>query len=603
MLERKAMFAMMAMAAIAPAFAQDRATTPGAAIAAETSRYRFDLGRTYFPSPEAEVAARIQVLSAAQDLAARAPRIEKSAELLAALEADDRVHRLFRRHDLYLFWRFATDTRRQGEVRAADELRSTVRGARQALRRAVAAMDASWIAAAIGEQPRLARYAFLIETIRREAPYLLGPEQQAVVSALGPLLVASDYPSIVNELDFATVEAGGERLRVGRDQSRIETHSDSAIRQEGSRLLFAGYSARRDLFAHMLVRTIQGADALARLRGHRSAVEEAAFEAYVTPAHYEAVLAAVARHGAAYKQWQRRVTAAFAGTAQWSPSAATSAIVESAGALGPLYQREFANLLDPRNGRADIAGGDHRLPAAGTASVYPTGNSGIYMQAFQGSMLDLIILAHEGGHAVQAQLLFLSRVPIAYAAGPGYFTESFGRFQELLLLDHLHRTAREPARRRAFRDALAARMLSIFPSAEEASVELTIQRGVAAGTIRAADDLDAATAAAGAPYSLEYQRSPERRGLWMISEGYFMAPMQELNDAYASLLAVRYFALYRRDPADFRKAYIGLLAAGHDAAPEVLLRRHLGIDFMAPDFASGTMTALLAEVGTLYDGG
>ena len=587
---------VMSMAAL-DAAAQPAETTP---IRAEAQLYRFDLERNFFAGPEAEVAERPALVREADALASLAARIETPADLLAAFEADDRVQRRFRRHDLYLFLRFAIDIRREEGLRAADALRASVRAARQALRRAVTAREESWIAAALRDRPALSRYAFLIATIRREAPHLLGPEQQAVVSTLEPLLGAGDYPRIVNGLAFGTLQAEGRTLDAGRDRSEIAASASAEVRREGSGLLFAGYAAQRDLFAHMLVRTIGASDALARLRGHQSAQAEAAFDAYVTPAHYEALLAEIARHGDAYQQWQRRAANPLMGATRWRPAEAAAAIIASAAALGPAYQQEYAELLDPAHGRADLGGGDNRLPLMGTASVYPTGHSAIYMQDYGGTLLDLVVLAHEGGHAVQAQLMHRNRVPIAYAAGPGYFTESFGRFQELLLLDHLHRTARDPQSRATMRDALAARLMSVFPSAEEAAVELAIHKGIGDGRIRTADDLDAATAAAGAPYSIDYQRVPERRGLWMLSEGYFMAPMQELNDAYASLLSVRYYELWRRDPARFRTAYLALLSGGYDDEPGDLLRRHLGIDMMAPGFVAGTMTALQAEVALLY---
>jgi oligoendopeptidase F len=581
----------------ATAAGSQAATSP---VRLEAERYRFDLERNFFASPETEVAERPVLVREAAALRALASRIETPADLLAAFEADDRVQRRFRRHDLYLFLRFATDISREDGLRDADALRGTVRASRQALRRAVIARDDAWIAAALREQSGLARYAFFIATIRREAPHLLGSEQQGVVSALEPLLGAGDYPRIVNGLRFGTVEAEGRALDAGSDRAEIGASPSPQVRREGSRLLFAGYGAQRDLFAHLLVRTIAGSNALARLRGHASAEAEAAFDAYVTPEHYADLLAAVARHGDSYKQWQARAADPLAVALGWGPGEAAAAIVASAAALGPAYAREYAELLDPANGRADLAGGDRRLPMMGTASVYPTGRSAIYMQAFGGSLLELVVLAHEGGHAVQAQLMHRHGVPIAYAAGPGYFTESFGRFQELLLLDHLDRAARVPRDRTRLRDALAARLMSVFPSAEEAAVELAIHRGVSEGRIRTADDLDAATEAAGATYSIDYQRTPERRGLWMLSEGYFMAPMQELNDAYASLLAIRYFQLWRRDPARFRAGYLALLSGGYDDEPGDLLRRHLDIDMIAPGFVAETMAALQAEVAALY---
>lgn len=581
----------------APAFAAQPAPS---AIAEETRRYRFDLGRNFFASPAAEVAARPELEREIDALAALAARVETPADLLAALEADDRAHRLFRKHDLYLFLRFAVDIREEGGLEAGETLRLRLRAARQALRRVIAARDAQWMEAALRSEPRLGRYRFYMEAVRREAPHLLGAEQQAVVSALEPLLGAGDYPRIVNGLTFGSVRDGARLLHAQRDSAEITASPNEAVRREGGRLLIAGYAAQRDLFARMLVQVVQGSNALARLRGHDSAEAQAAFAAYVGTAHYESLLAEVARHGDTYKAWQRRVGDPFASAARWRPSEAAAAIAAAAAVLGPAYGQEFAELLDPANGRADLAGGDNRLPLMGTASVYPTGHSSIYMRDFQGTLLDLIVLAHEGGHAVQAQLMAHGNVPMAYAAGPGYFTESFGRFQELLLLEYLWRRAPSAELRGQLRDAFASRLLAVFPSGEEAAVELAIHKGVGEGRIRTADDLDAATAAAGAPYSLDYERIPERRGLWMMSEGYFMGPMQELDDAYASLLAVRYFQLYRRDPARFRTGYLALLSNGYDDAPAALLRRHLGIDLEAADFVAGTMAALRTEVDALY---
>jgi oligoendopeptidase F len=580
--------------------AQSPPVATQAAIEAEARQFRFDLERNFFASHEAEIADRAEVRRAADALTALAAGIDRPDELLAALEADDRLQRRFRRHDLYLFLRFAVDIRREADLAAADELRTSVRAARQALRRAVTALEPEWIAAATRSQPLLSGFAYMMASFGREAPHLLPSDRQSVVAALEPLLGAGDYPRIVNSLTFESLEVDGEALNAGRDRSRIDASPSPEIRRAGARLTLAGYARQRELFAHMLVHVVQGSNALARLRGHASAIDEAAFDAQVSAAGYQALLAEVARHGPAYRRWQERVANPMGSAARWTPSAAAALIVESARDLDPAYGREFADLLDRRNGRADLGGGDQRVPIMGTASVYPTGNSAIYMQSFQGTLLDLIVLAHEGGHAVQAELMEKAGVPMAYAAGPGYFTESFGRFQELLLLDRLHRTARDPQLRREMRDALAARLLSVFPSAEEASIELAIHRGVAEGRVRTADDLDAATAEAGAPYSLEYARVPERRGVWMLSEGYFMAPMQELNDAHASLLSVRYFQLYRRDPEAFRRAYLALLSGGYSDRPNELLLRHLGLDMMARGFAAETMSGLLRDVEALY---
>lgn len=575
------------------------AQTPPSTVAAEAAGYRFNLSNL-FPTSADEVARREEVLRQAAALNALTEKLQNSSDLLAAFETEDRMLRGFRRHDLYLFLRYATDIRREGDLSAADDLRRPIRAARQALHRAVLARGPAWVDAAFREEPELARYRFHVETLRRNAAHALDAEKELVVSALEPLFGSGDYPRIVSGLRFGTVEVGGRKLDANRDQDEIGASPSPEVRREGERLLFAGYGAQRDLLAYVLVRAIEGGNAVAQLRGHRSVAAEAAFSAYVTEENYDATLAEIARHAPAYKDWQRRRVDPLASAARWRPSEGATAIVASAGALGPEYQREFADLLARGKGRADLGAGENWLPLTGTASVYPVGTSAIYMQAYSGSLLDLIVLAHEGGHAVQAQLMFNAGVPMAYAAGPGYFTESFGRFQELLLLDRLHRTARNPAAKAQFRDALAARLMAVFPSAEEAAVERAIHKGVTDGTIRSADQIDSAALAAGSPLSVAYERAPERRGIWMMSEGYFMAPLQELNDVYASLLAVRYFALYRRDPQRFRAAYVALLSGGYDDEPRAMLARRLGVDMMSPGFAAETMASLQAEVSTLY---
>jgi oligoendopeptidase F len=587
--------ALLLLAASPPAAAPDPA-----AIAAQAQRYRFDLARNFFANPAAERAARSDVLSLAAETARLAGVVDSGETLFRAIEAEDSLRRRFRRHDLYHFLRYAVDIREEQGLRESAELRAVVVAARQALNRAVVELDAATLARFVAESPRLALYAHYVGTLRREARHALAPERQAAVDALEPLAGGGDYPRIVNALQFDRIEVDGRSLDVRRNQGEIAAHQSPEVRHEGARRLFAGYARQRELLALLLTRSVLAADALARLRGFGNALEAAAFDRGIDPASPRRILEAVTRHAPAYRQWQQRVTTPQAVPLRWLPDDAVRLIVGSAARLGPVYGREFADLLRAENGRADLAGGEHRLPIAGTASVYPTGVSAIYMGGYEGTLLDLIILAHEGGHAVQAQLMERARVPMAYAGGPGYLTESYGRFQELLLLDELRRSARTAEQRRTFGDALAWRLYAVFPSAEEASVELAIHDSVRERGARTADALDSATAEAGAPFNLEYERLPERRGLWMLSEGYYMAPLHEIDDLYASLLAVRYFRMHRRDPAGFRRRYLRLLARGYDDEAGTLVAQSLGFDFLAPGFAEETMEMLRQEVEALY---
>lgn len=589
----KAIF--FSVAALALLCAAGPALPDPQAIQSQAQRYRFNLALNFFATPQVEAGQRIALARDAAELERDAARIDSGVGLLRAIESEDAIRRRFRSHDLYQFLRYAVDIREGEGLRHAAELRAAIVSARRALGRTILDLPQDRLAGFVRAAPALGRYLFYIETLRREARLTLRPDLEAVAAALEPLAGGGDYPRIVNALEFGEIEVGGRRLHVRRDQNAIAADASEGVRREGVRRLFAGYGRERELLAFLLGRTVLAADATARLRGFAGALDQAAFERRIDADMPERMLAAIRAQAGDYRAWQQRVRDPQTVPARWLPDDGVRVVIESAASLGPAYRREFAALLNPANGRVDLAGGTNRLPIAGTASVYPTGASAIYLGGYSGVLLDLIVLAHEGGHAVQAQLMYRAGVPMAYAAGPGYLTESFGRFQELLLLDHLRRTARDPAQRQRFRDALSWRLYAVFPSAEEAAVELALHRAVSEGA-RTADALDEATAGAGAPFSIDYERVPERRGLWMLSEGYFMSPLHELDDLQASLLAVRYFRLWREDPVRFRANYLRLLSGGYDAEPHVLVERNLGFDFRAPRFAEETMVMLRREV-------
>lgn len=534
--------------------------------------WTFQLHR-FFASPEDEVAARIDIMTLADTLERQSAAIASDADLLAAIETQDRLRHVFRQHDLFLFLRFALDTAHQDAMADADTLRARVRTAERALADAIAARGAAQLAKDLAASPGLNRYGFWLDTLAENAAHRPAAEAQRAENLFAPVSSARDYPRLAGALT-------------------------SGAKDEAARL--AALGKERHLLAHLLGDAIGGADAAAKLRGYASAADRAASEGKVDLADYRALLAAVAAKGPAYKARQAAQANPFDSPLRWDAATSAKAIVGAARAFDPAYGEEFAALLNPANGRADLGldGGDKRLPLYGAGSVYPIGTSTIYMQHYEGTLLDLVALAHEGGHAVQAQLMFKAGVPMAYATGPGYFTESFARFQELLLLDY-QRTRAPAAQRCVFRDALLARLQAVFPSAEEAATELAFHDLYAEKGTLDADLLDALTTEVGGRYEASYAGTPARKGVWMLSEGYYMAPMQELNDAYAAFLAVRYWQAWRADPIAFRKGYMALLRGGYDAAPAELLRRKVSINMAAKDFVPATLAALDGEIERL----
>ena len=126
---------------------------------------------------------------------------------------------------------------------------------------------------------------------------------------------------------------------------------------------------------------------------------------------------------AASWQWARTVPEAHRlapSRLRFSFDDAAAIIGRAVAPLGPDYQRETLALFDPRNGRVDVEGGPHRLPMQGTSSVDPIGTSIFYAFQFAGNYLDLMLLAHESGHATQAMMIAATALRRSMAAArPG----------------------------------------------------------------------------------------------------------------------------------------------------------------------------------------
>ena len=85
-----------------------------------------------------------------------------------------------------------------------------------------------------------------------------------------------------------------------------------------------------------------------------------------------------------------------------------------------------------------------------------------YQGAFGGYLEDVVTLAHESGHAVQNMLMTANGVLPRYAFGPAYFTESFAGLSELLLLEHLYRTAADKPHRLVYLQRLITQAAEVF---------------------------------------------------------------------------------------------------------------------------------------------
>lgn len=263
-------------------------------------------------------------------------------------------------------------------------------------------------------------------------------------------------------------------------------------------------------------------------------------------------------------------------------SEARSIFHETFFGLGEEYQAAFDSLIDAANARADILPGGAENRYGGGFSLGSGRTTILFYGRYDGTFKDLSVIAHEGGHAVHRQLMNDSGVLRSYKGGPNFLSESFAEFNELLLADYMAEHAGSRELRRYYRERwMSIKGLDAFYGAQDALLEQEIYDGVAAGTVRNADDLDKLTIKIDRQFSQFPTSVPDLRNRWATVSLMFEDPLYSVNYVYGGLLALKYYELYSTRREWFVPRYVALLRNGINATPGELLREFLEIDLSA----------------------
>ena len=566
-----------------------------------------DLPRYYFKTPEGEVVARAELTAAVDQLSQFKGHLDSSHQLLAALRQNDVVQNLFAKHESYLHLLCAQN--RKAAACAADKLLESDVDAKTAfLDSEILAIPEDRLSAFLKEQPSLAAYRFALDDIRRDRPHTLSGPEQSLLDRFQPEIADWQYDlygEVVAGIKFGTVQSSSGPLDVVRQRNLIATDPDEHVREEGFKRRYSGYASQRDLIAFALIHTVQAQTVLAKAHHFEDAPARKYDSLYFTPAETRSLLGAMADHGDLPKRYEKIRTQDAASHLDRSPDneqpahawnttapvpgftlpitslpAARSVFHEAFAGLGKEYQSEFDALLDPANGRADILPGGAPNRYGGGFSVGAPGiRSILFFGRYDGTFKDVSVIAHEGGHAVHRQLMSTSGVEPSYEHGPHFLFESFAAFNELLLADFMGEHATTPQLKRYYLEAwMSIKGLDAFYGAQDALLEQEIYDGVAAGSIRNADDLDSSTLKSDGKFSQFPASTPEMRTRWAMVPLMYEDPLYDVNYVYGGLLALKYYDLYTRRRDWFVPRYIALLKNGFDQPPAELLDKFLSIN-------------------------
>lgn len=595
---------LFGLAAVAEAPAFD--PLPGG----QRSAYRFALKRNFYADEAAWQADLSRAREGAQALQAYRGRVlESPATLLAVMERlRDQEDLLLK---LYAFGEFseAVDTRDRKYLEGYEAARAASDAATSFVRVELKALTAPSLQAWLAAEPRLAPYRYTLEDTVREAPHTLTDPEESILAALRPELSGWQVALFQKCFDREPFpEVAGKS--VYRDYETLLRHPDRAVRERAFKEYYAGLKRISDVAGFALLREMRALNAEAVRRGYPTKYHQTLFENYLTREEMDSIYGQLEAQVPLYRAYQedRRARIAKAlgvetaeiwdyempagqhAQPRYTADEGMALSRKALAVLGPAYGGELAALLDPSNGRMDIGGGPNRGQGA-----FCEGDYAYFMDNYQGYLTDVATVVHEAGHAVHHGLVRRKNGSLYFSYGPSYMTESFASFNEWLLRDHLLKTAGDEALRAAVREDALNEMMALWEIARRAKFEMVAYDRLAAGEIDGAAGFDKASDEVGRRYDVFFGRYEELDVHWMRKHHYWSVPTYYHNYVVAQLLALKYYQLYRDDPAGFARRYVAMVENGFDRPASALLKDFLGVDLKDPKLLEGTFKMMREE--------
>ncbi len=591
-------------------------------------QYHFNFARNFFPSPAAEKAQRAGYDALLRSLERMKGSVASTPQdLLRTLELNDRAQAELMRHVIYLYLRYATNTRDTEDNDTQSRLQAEFNEKTSFIQDELMRIDQQKFDAYAARLPALKKYAFEVESARRLRPHTLSLKEEELLNAIAPQI--NDWPGelyqrAIDDTHWAKVSTPQGELDVRKNEGVLANSLDRKVREQAFKEEYQGLASHRDFYAFALTKQVRARDQESQLRHYPDYPSEAYFGLYLTEAQVKGLFERLAEQAEFNKRYQRLRAAhvqkitGYPNVQVWDMTVvppgvqrprftiaeATKDIEAALATYGAQYARELAALLNPANGRLDIVPGENRVPGAFSWGFPGSQTSIFYSYNFEGYQGDVSTLAHEAGHAVHFQLMGANHVLPVYTSGPTYFTESFAMFNELLIADYLYRKETDPARKTIFLEQFLNQAMSVFGITRQAALEQAIYDGVKAGKVRTADDLDALAKRNGERYSIWFEKNDDLKMEWIDVHHYYTQPMYYVNYVFAQFLALKYYEMYTRNPKGFIPRYMAMVRNGFNSAPSAILGKFLGISLQDPRLVSDAFSILdnrIKALETLYE--
>ncbi len=451
---------------------------------------------------------------------------------------------------------------------------------------------------ALLQDPELFELAYLIRHDRRLQDQALSLESEQLIEGLavdGLQAWGDLYDSLVARLRPVV---DGEPMGLAQADNLL-AHPDRARRASAWHGIQAAWAGEQETVAAILNAINGWRNELATQRGkgrlldaldlscHQGHLERATLETLMGEADAHKALGRRALRAMASAQgiddfapWDLYAPAPYGAQAGFGFGQALTLVADAFAAFDP-EMGDFARMMADR-GWIDAAPSDNRRSGAYCTEYADPAEPRVFL-TFEGTMDNVITLAHELGHAWHSWLL--RDAPLAQRDYPKTLAETASLFAETLVRDALLARAQTREQRLAIAWMDGERVASLLldvPSRfhfERALVAGRAEGYLGAGQLRAM--MKSAKQQWYGDSLSEYDE------LFWASKGHFsIADLGFYNYPYlfGYLFSLGLYAQKERVGADFVPAYRALLADTGRMSAESLVEKHLGVDIREPAF-------------------
>ncbi|MDP9363957.1 MAG: oligoendopeptidase F [Chloroflexota bacterium] len=469
----------------------------------------------------------------------------------------------------------------------------------------------------------LARYAHLLDDLRRRRPHVRSIEVEEVLAQGADVARATSdaFTALDNaDLDFGRVrdETGTEVALTKARHQLLMRSKDREVRRASHEAMSGAYLAHDHTLAALHGASVRKDAYFARVRRFPSAREEALFDNNIPTSVYDALIEAV--RGArpvlgrdldlrrrilgldALKSYDLQVPLSPEPERRYGYREAVDVVL---GGLAPLGERYVADLRAGFDARwVDVHETKGKRSGAYSWGVY--GAPPVILMNWNGTISDVFTLAHEAGHAMHS-LYADAAQPYHDAGYPIFLAEIASTVNEVLLTWHL--LDETSADDRLGRFALLNRFADTFNGTVVrqtmfAEFEHRTHARAEAGEPLTLDSLNALYGELYAAYEPGVEVDDAVRITWGRVPHFYRA-FYVYQYATGLSAAITLARALRDEGARAQERYLGLLAAGGSDYPLELLRR-AGVDLASPEpvrTALAEYERVVAEMERLVDEG